>query len=261
MSDAPPPPVPQAADLRGLPFMPLDVVRLMDSDLFALSTGDEFKAAVALWCKSWTQLPAGSLPNDDRVLAHLSGAGNRWRKVKGMALRGFILCSDGRLYHPVVCEKAAEAWTMRQRQRERSARGNDIRWGRGKSSPSDPCGDADSDPPRDPRKQSSGDRKGQGQGQGSSSDANASGGLTPPAEEDPVQQIFDRGLAIVGPKHRALLGKLRKECGDIAVLGAISECETECPSDPVPYLIAAAERRKSRGKPHEMTPFGAPGFA
>ncbi|UYM61329.1 YdaU family protein [Pseudomonas aeruginosa] len=91
--------------MRGLPFMPLDVVRLLDSDLFALTSGDEFKAALSLWCKAWLQVPAASLPNDDRVLAHLSGAGARWRKVKDMALRGWQLCSDDRLYHPVIAEK------------------------------------------------------------------------------------------------------------------------------------------------------------
>lgn len=104
---------PADCDLRALPFMPFDVVRLLDSDFYALSTADEFKAAFSLWCKSWAQVPAASLPNDDRVLAHLSGAGAKWKKVKDMALRGFVLCSDGRLYHPVVAEKAKDAWERR----------------------------------------------------------------------------------------------------------------------------------------------------
>lgn len=143
MSD---PLTPADCDLRGLPFLPLDVVRLLDSDLFALSTGDEFKSAVALWCRSWNQVPAASLPDDDRILAHLSGAGARWKKVRTMALRGWVKCSDGRLYHPVVAEKAADAWELRLRQRERSARGNAKRWG----SPGDGSGDPDSDAQRDP---------------------------------------------------------------------------------------------------------------
>jgi hypothetical protein len=108
-------------DLRGLPWMRLDTSRLLDSDLFALSTGDEFKAAVALWCKAWSQSPAGSLPDDDRVLAYLSGAGTKWRKVKAMALRGWIVCSDGRLYHPVVAEQALAAWAERVEYREHKA--------------------------------------------------------------------------------------------------------------------------------------------
>lgn len=119
---APTPPVPSDVDLRGLPFMPLDTVRLLDSDMVALSTGDEFKAALTLWCKAWQQVPAASLPNDDRILAHLSGTSQRWKKVKARAMHGFVLCSDGRLYHPVIAEKALEAWKHRRAQKANAAK-------------------------------------------------------------------------------------------------------------------------------------------
>ena len=113
----PEPMTPADCDLRGLPWMPLHTFRLLDSDLFILSTGDEFKAAVALWCKSWNQIPGGSLPNDERLLEGLSGAKN-WKKIKEVAMRGWILCSDGRLYHPVVAEQAMQAWDGRQEHQE-----------------------------------------------------------------------------------------------------------------------------------------------
>lgn len=116
------PPVPPECDLRGLPWMPIDTVRLLDSDLYALATGESFKAAVTLWCKAWQQVPASSLPDNDVILAKLSGAGSRWKKVKDQALRGFRRCSDGRLYHPVIAEKALEAWAHRQSQRSRAAK-------------------------------------------------------------------------------------------------------------------------------------------
>ncbi|MFT9253830.1 MAG: DUF1376 domain-containing protein [Acetobacter okinawensis] len=122
----PAPMTPPQSDLRGLPFMPLDTCRLLDSDLFALSTGDGFKCAVALWCKAWQQVPAGSLPHNERVLAHLSGAGGRWPALRAMALHGWVVCSDGRLYHPVIAQKANQAWKARLAQRARAAR----RWGR-----------------------------------------------------------------------------------------------------------------------------------
>ncbi len=103
--------------------MPLEVMRLIDSDLTALSSGDEFKAAVILWCKCWHQVPAASLPDDDRLLAHLCGFGKdikAWKKVREMALRGFVKCSDGRLYHCVISEKAIEAGRAKQAQRQRT---------------------------------------------------------------------------------------------------------------------------------------------
>lgn len=122
--------VPPECDLSGLRFMPLDAARLLDSDLMALSTGDEFKAAVALWCKAWGQVPSGSLTNDERVLARAAGVSlAEWRGLREMALRGWVECSDGRLYHPVVCEKVLEAWIERLAHRKRSASGNAAKAG------------------------------------------------------------------------------------------------------------------------------------
>ncbi len=129
MSELPEPLTPPDCNLRGLPFMPLEVQRLLDSDLFILSTGDQFKAAVALWCKSWGQLPGGSLPDNDLLLEGLSGS-KCWKKVKEVALRGWIKCSDGRLYHPVVAENAVKAWESREDHRETSEGKNERqkRW-------------------------------------------------------------------------------------------------------------------------------------
>lgn len=121
MSDAPEPMTPRGCDLRGLPFMPLYGDALIDSDLFLLASGDEFKAALTLWWASWKQLPAGSLPNDERVLAGLARIDpRRWNKVRVVALRGWVLCQDGRLYHPFVARLATEAWEARQAQRART---------------------------------------------------------------------------------------------------------------------------------------------
>lgn len=119
----PPPILSSEIDLRDFPYMPLDVVRLRDSDLSAISSAEGFRAAVLLWCASWHQRPAASLPNDDRSLALLAGFGRdlkAWREVREEALRGFVECSDSRLYHPVVAEKALEAWEARLRQRART---------------------------------------------------------------------------------------------------------------------------------------------
>jgi len=115
-------PVPPECDLRGLPWMPIDTVRLLDSDLNAIAKPEEFRAAVRLWCKAWHQVPASSLPDDDRILATLSGTGARWKKLREVALRGFVKCTDGRLYHPVIAEKALEAWAHRKAQRDRAAK-------------------------------------------------------------------------------------------------------------------------------------------
>lgn len=113
MSESLPAPlVPAEVDLREFAFMPLDVRRLRDSRIAAHVTGDEFRAAVLLWCASWHQEPAGSLPDDDVELAQLAGCVKlrAFRKLRSAALHGFIKCSDGRLYHPVIASFAVRVW-------------------------------------------------------------------------------------------------------------------------------------------------------
>jgi hypothetical protein len=113
------PPVPSDADCRQLDGFILNVERLLSSELWALSTGEELKAALALWCRAWKQIPAGSLPDDDRILASFSCSGQRWPKIREMALRGFIKCSDGRLYHTVLCEDVMRGIERQKRYRQK----------------------------------------------------------------------------------------------------------------------------------------------
>lgn len=103
--------VPPTVDIAKLDGFMLDTRRLLSSELVALATAEEFRAAVLLWCRAWQQTPAASLPNDDRVLASFAGVElRRWPKVREMALRGFVECSDGRLYHHVLAADALRAW-------------------------------------------------------------------------------------------------------------------------------------------------------
>ena len=85
---------PADCDLRDFDYMPLFVARLRDSEVAVVLSGDEFRAAVLLWCSAWHQVPAASLPKDDRLLASLAGYGrdlSGWHNVKEGALRGFVV--------------------------------------------------------------------------------------------------------------------------------------------------------------------------
>lgn len=59
-------------DLRDFAFIPVEVRRLLTSETWLAANGDEKAAAVTLWLESWHQVPAGSLPDNDRMLAVLS---------------------------------------------------------------------------------------------------------------------------------------------------------------------------------------------
>ncbi|MFT6428824.1 MAG: hypothetical protein ACJAVC_002114 [Brevundimonas sp.] len=114
---------PTDCDLQDFPFMPLHVARLRDSDLAAEEHPEACWYAVMLWSAAWHQLPAGSLPDNETILARLCGLGRdlkTFRKHRAGAMRGFVLCDDGRLYHPIVAEQALAAWESKKQQRWRS---------------------------------------------------------------------------------------------------------------------------------------------
>jgi Protein of unknown function (DUF1376) len=90
-------------------------------------------------CESWHQVPAGSLPNNDKVLARLAMCDAKtWARLRRRVLAAWVQCSDGRFYHPVVAEKALAAWQEKVAYRERKQvwseagqRGASNRWNKG----------------------------------------------------------------------------------------------------------------------------------
>ena len=121
-TDLPAPLTPPTADLRQFAWMPLDLNRLFKSDTWLLSSGEELKCALKLWGEAWMQVPAGSLPNNERILAALAGAGRRWQRVRNLVMRGWVLCRDNRWYHPVVAEKVVHSLTLKAKSLARTAR-------------------------------------------------------------------------------------------------------------------------------------------
>lgn len=69
----PPPTTPPDCHLRGFDWMPLFGHRLFGSDLCAIATDEEFRAALRLWWAAWQQCPAASLLNNERALAEAAG--------------------------------------------------------------------------------------------------------------------------------------------------------------------------------------------
>lgn len=127
----PAPLTPADCDLRDFAdYMPLEVAKLRDSDMAATPDAEVFRAAVLSWCVAWHQVPAASLPDDDAAIARLIGMG---RDVAGMAalrasgaLRGFVKCTDGRLYHPLIAERAINAMEAKRQQRHRTAKARET---------------------------------------------------------------------------------------------------------------------------------------
>ena len=246
----PEPLVSAEVDLKDFPFTPIFRARLFGSAFHANVTDAEWRAGVTLWLKSWDQVPAGTLPKEPIALCRLAELGRdikTWAKIAAGALHGWFEASDGRLHHRVVAEGVNEAWSRKCAQRDRTAAARAARAEKRMSQSLSQNETASvTETETEDVTGSKGQRQGQGQGQ-LYSDADASGGSAPPKASDPIKDLWDRGLAIIGKDHRSLLGKMVKQYTQPVVLAAIVECENERPVDAAAYFVACCERRKSNG--------------
>jgi hypothetical protein len=277
MNAVPEPLTARECDLQDFPFMPLHVARLRDSDLAAEEDPEACWYAVLLWAAAWHQLPAGSLPDNDTVLCKLIGLGRdlkTFRKHRNGALRGFIKCSDGRLYHPVVAEQVRDAWKSKLEQRWRTECSR-IRKANQRNGTEHPQPTFEEFVARDKADAVTGlshgtspnvpsdiasNRQGQGQGQGQgieekSSEPNGSAPDAPIADPplDPEKVMFDSGkrlLADAGiPPSRAgpILGKWKREHGAEAVIVALGKAQREGAIDPVSFIEGCFRNGGSNG--------------
>jgi hypothetical protein len=123
--------VPPDMVIPRLPWVPIYVDRLFESNFWGIASDSEKVAAFCLWIKSWNQKPPGSLPTDDRILCRLAELGGnlaKWKKVKTVALRHWVECDDGRLYHPVVSQLVIDAAGKLDRARARTSAATANRW-------------------------------------------------------------------------------------------------------------------------------------
>ncbi len=131
----PSPLTPPDCELKNFSWMPIEGHRLKASGLRSEESPEACWAAIQLWISAWYQVPAGSLEDNELWIADQAGyvmhgkISPKWKKIRAGALRNFKKCNDGRLYHPVVCEKALEAWIEKLMARFKSGLGNLKRWG------------------------------------------------------------------------------------------------------------------------------------
>jgi hypothetical protein len=118
---------PPECTLSGYPAVLIDIPRLRQSDFDATTDDAAWRAGVNLWFAAWESTPAGSLRADDASLARAAQLGRdlkAWGRVKAAAMRGFVLCSDGRVYHRTVCEIGLGIWIDKLIRRHAGQRGN-----------------------------------------------------------------------------------------------------------------------------------------
>jgi uncharacterized protein YdaU (DUF1376 family) len=99
-----------------------------DGKVEAMST-EEVGAYMLLLCKAWREKPAGSIPDDDRVLARWTRLSTvRWTACRPAVLAAFELAADGRFYQKRL-RREHDKFRAFQRKRAESAKtAAEARW-------------------------------------------------------------------------------------------------------------------------------------
>jgi hypothetical protein len=120
------PPYPAETTARHYRFE-LDMLRIEHSDTWSITPPEMRPWLLMLWAKAWMQVPAGSLPAEDEVIAGIIGMPSTSFDVhRKHLMRGWKACSDGRLYHPVLVERVLQMVTRRGKENERQQRHREM---------------------------------------------------------------------------------------------------------------------------------------
>ncbi|WP_434732914.1 YdaU family protein [Rhizobium sp. YTUHZ044] len=116
-------------DVQCLPYMPLQIERLRRSKAWLRCKRNPEVAfyMVNLWMRAWHEIPAGSIEDDDDVLADAAMCSpEKWEELKADILKGWDR-RDGRVWHSTVIELATEAVGKLRTNKTRTAAAREAR--------------------------------------------------------------------------------------------------------------------------------------
>lgn len=121
-----PGPAPYSSDARARGWrFELDYEQIEQSDTWAIAAETPMAqhALLMLWLAAWTQVPCGSLPNDDQAIrAKCRVPPKLWATMRDVVMRGWWAADDGRLYHPTLTKRVEEMMTRRRSDSDRKAK-------------------------------------------------------------------------------------------------------------------------------------------
>lgn len=124
MTDVLEPLVPAECNMSGNDWFPLHFDRLRKSKWWRRASDMARARNIMLWGEAYKQVPAGSMPDDDDELAEAAGFGmdvEAFIAAKAEIMAPWKFCSDGRWYHPTVCEMVLDAWERASERRKKDA--------------------------------------------------------------------------------------------------------------------------------------------
>jgi len=118
-SEAAAPPYPADTKAKGWRFE-LDYERIEQSDTWVLATAEMRPWLLMLWMTAWRQVPCGSLPAvDDLIAARIGMDVRQFRAHRDILMRGWSLHSDGRMYHGAITEQVLGLLGVRSKEAAR----------------------------------------------------------------------------------------------------------------------------------------------
>lgn len=116
-----PAPYPPDTRAKGWRFE-LDYEQIEQSDTWDLAGPEGRPWLLMMWFAAWRQVPCGSLPGDEQVIAAKLGMPPKaWAKHRAVLLRGWSLADDGRMYHVTMTQRVIEMMTRRRSDSDRQA--------------------------------------------------------------------------------------------------------------------------------------------
>lgn len=107
VTDLPEPLTPSDCDLRRFESVPLEIIHPNLTQLAGECNDTVYRSVMALILWSWHLKPAGSFENHPRLSRVANVTQQWWTRNKEKVLQYFVLCSDGRWYHPGIAKWVA----------------------------------------------------------------------------------------------------------------------------------------------------------
>lgn len=116
-----PAPYPADTKAKGWRFE-LDLEQVRQSDTWALANAATRPWLLMLWATAWEQVPCGSLPADDALIAARMGMDLKaFTKARAVLLRGWWVADDGRLYQDTIVTRVLAMLDKRTKDAQRTA--------------------------------------------------------------------------------------------------------------------------------------------